>query len=126
MIIVYCICQSFQQVCLLGLEYSFKSNNPTFIDVRIQQTNCKKLMCLLQLKILGRGLSTPYSQIPLKVSENVPKPGMGRQLNFKIEENVWKHLKGEEETEDCLQESNMNMENCTSLFHPYSYQFNTR
>jgi hypothetical protein len=35
-----------------------------------------------------------------QVSEKVPKPGMGRELNFKIEENIWKHLKGVDEAED--------------------------
>ena len=48
-----------------------------------------------------------YSQILLKVYGKVPKQGMGWQLNFKIQENIWKHLKVEDKSGDCLLELNM-------------------
>ena len=122
----------------IKIEYLFKLKHihplfgflPIYIDVKINQ----KMDKLQQFDVFVAAENTwqgivynswPYSQIPLKVSEKVPKPGLGRQLNFKIEENVWKHLKGVDETEDCLQELKVIVANCTSLFHPYSYQLDT-
>ena len=68
----------------------------------------------------------PYYQVPLKIIGNIPKPGMTEQLTVKIEEKVWKYRKGQDESMGCFKRSNEPKENCTSLFHPYSYQFDPR
>ena len=68
----------------------------------------------------------PYYQVPLKIVGNIPKPGMTEQLTVKIEEKVWKYRKGQDESIGCFKRTNELTENCTSLFHPYSYQFDPR
>ena len=116
-------------VCI-KIEYLFKMKSTVrtiYGDVKINQKidKLEEFDVFVAAENTWQGIvynNWPYSQIPLKVYAKVPKPGMGKQLNFKIQESVWKHLIGEDKTEDCLQELTKITANCTSLFHPYSYQ----
>ena len=118
------------------VEYLYKMSsglsNFIFVDVKISNQNINKwqrLNMFVSANNTWQGViyqNWPYYQVPLKIIGNIPKPGMTEQLTVKIEEKVWKYRKGQDESISCFIRSNETTENCTSIFHPYSYQFDTR
>ena len=107
-------------------------SNSIFVDVKISNQNINKwqrLNMFVSANNTWQGIiykNWPYYQVPLKIIGDIPKPGMTEQLTVKIEEKIWKYRKGQDESISCFKRSNEPMENCTSIFHPYSYQFDTR
>ena len=73
----------------------------------------------------------PYTKIPLKISKEMPKPGYVQEMDVQLGERVWKYLKGQDDFFGCLNQNNdiqkfWKNQNCTPIFHPYSYKAEPR